>query len=39
MKLHISSVTLYHLFPFNPLIPTYWHQEEPLDYSVFAETN
>ena len=28
-----------HLFQFNPLIPTDWHQEEPLGYSVFVEPN
>ena len=39
IKLYKSSVTLCHLFPFNPLTPAYWHQEEPLGYSVFAEAN
>ena len=39
MKLHISSVTLCHLFPFKPFIPTDWHQQEPLDCSEFAEPN
>ena len=42
----MSSVTLCDLFPFSRLIPTHWHQEEPLGFqeeplgcSVFAETN
>ena len=26
-----------HLFPSHPLIPTDWHQEEPLGYSVLGE--
>ena len=39
MKLHISSVPLCHLFPFNSFILTDSHQEEPLGYSVFAEPN
>ena len=30
IKFHISSVTLCDLSFFNPLVPTYWHQEEPL---------
>ena len=38
-KLHISPVTLCDLFSFNLLIPTYWHQPEPLSRSVFAESN
>ena len=39
IKLHISSVTLCDLFSFNPLIPAYWHQEEPLGCSEFGEPN
>ena len=39
IKLNIFSATLCHLFPFHPLIPTDWHQEEPLNYSVFGEPN
>ena len=39
IKLHISSARLCDLFPFKPLIPTYWHQEEPFGCSVFAEPN
>ena len=39
IKLNISSATLHHLFPFHTLIPTDWHQEEPLGYSVFGEPN
>ena len=31
------SVTLCHLFPFNPFIPTDWHQQEPLGCSEFSE--
>ena len=27
------------MFSFNPLVPTYWHQEEPLGWSVFTEPN
>ena len=30
---------LYLLFPFNPFIPTDWHQQEPLCWSEFAEPN
>ena len=39
MKFHISSVTLSDLFQFHLFIQTDWHQEEPLGYSVFPETN
>ena len=39
ITLNISSATLHHLFPFHPLIPTHWHQEEPLGDSVFGEPN
>ena len=31
------SVTLCVFFSFIPLIPTYWHQEEPLGCSEIAE--
>ena len=34
---YISSVNPCDLFLFIPLIPTYWHQEEPLGCSEFAE--
>ena len=37
IKLHISSVTPCDIFLFIPSIPTYWHQEEPLGCSEFAE--
>ena len=39
IKLHISSVTVWHLFQFYPVIPTDWRQEKPLGYSAFAEPN
>ena len=39
IKLHISSVTLCDLFSLKPLISAYWHEEEPLGCSVFAEFN
>ena len=37
IKLHIAAVILHHPFSLNPLIPTYYHPEEPLGRSVFAE--
>ena len=39
IKFHLSSVTLCDLSLFNPLIPTYWHQEETLCCSEFREPN
>ena len=39
IKLHISSVTLCDLFSSIPLIPTYWHKEEPLGCKEFPEPN
>ena len=39
MELHISSVTLCHLFPFNPFIPTDWHQQEPSGCCKFVKPN
>ena len=39
MKFHISSVTLCDLSLVNPVIPTYWHQQEPFRCSEFREPN
>ena len=39
IKFHLSSVTLCDLSFFNPLIPTYWHQEEPMRCSDLGEPN
>ena len=39
MKFHISSVTLCDPSLVNPVIPTYWQQEEPLRCSQFGEPN
>ena len=39
IKLHICYLTLRDLFSFNPLIPAYWYQEEPLGCSEFGEPN
>ena len=39
LSYQMIGTALRHLFPFHPLIPTDWHQEEPLGYSLFGDPN